>query len=87
MSLFKNLKPLTELPPRPIVTWDKYARIQRNKEIWENKESIVHRLPKHYQKNYWKDVLSDVKPVHYIPPKHRFYWDIHQKREVEAQVN
>lgn len=87
MSLAKNLKPLTDLLPRPIVTWDKNDRIQRNKEIWENKESIVHRLPMHYQKNYWKDLLSDITPVHYRPPLHRFYWDNVQKREIEAQVN
>ena len=49
-SLAKNLVNLTELGPRPVITWDQHERIRRNKEIWDNPESIVHRLPKHYQR-------------------------------------
>lgn len=86
MSLVKNIKPLTKLPPRPVITWDKHERIQRNKEIWANKESVVHRLPEYYQQQYWKDLLSDAKPVHYRPIEHRFYWDEKRKIELEAEV-
>lgn len=86
MSLAKNLKALTELAPRPIVTWDKHQRIVRNKEIWDNKESVVHRLPRHYQERYWREhVLADRAPVHYQPPEKRFYWDAKRLVEVETE--
>lgn len=86
MSLVKNLKPLTKLPPRPVITWDKQERILRNKEIWDNKKSVVHRLPKHYQVRYWQDLLCDAKPVHYRQIEYRFYWDEKRKIEIEAEV-
>jgi large subunit ribosomal protein L28 len=85
MSLLKNIKKLTPLLPRPVITWDKHERIRRNKEIWDNKESIVHRLPLHYQHRYWKNVLSDVQPVHYRPPESRFLWDTKRLVEVETE--
>ena len=61
-SFTKNLIPLTSLPPKPIVTWDKYLRVTRHLEIWNNPNSIVHRLPKHYQDRFWKNLLSDRIP-------------------------
>uniref|UniRef100_A0A915EMI8 Large ribosomal subunit protein bL28m n=1 Tax=Ditylenchus dipsaci TaxID=166011 RepID=A0A915EMI8_9BILA len=85
MSLAKHLKPLVEKAPRPVINWDKHERIKRNQEIWDNKDSVVHRLPRHYQMRYWKNVLSDRTPVHYRPPQHRFYWDEYQVREVETE--
>jgi len=85
MSLTKNLKTLTNLAPRPVVTWDKCERIRRNKAIWDDKDSIVHRLPLHYQQRYWKNILSDAKPVHYRIPKSRFYWDPVRLVEVEVE--
>ena len=48
-SLTKNVVPLTKVAPRPVITWDKHERLNRNKEIWDDPKSIVHRLPKHYQ--------------------------------------
>src|SRR4051812_17740913 len=87
MSLAKNLKPLTELAPRPVITWDKRERIERNREIWSNPNSIVHRLPQHFQQRYWRNfVLADRTPVHYRPPKNRFYWDEKRMVEVETEV-
>jgi hypothetical protein len=86
MSLAKHLKPLTELLPRHVVTWDKEERIKRNREIWANADSIVHRLPKHYQLRYWRELLVDRTPVHYRKPEHRFYWDENQLREIETEV-
>ena len=86
MSLVKNLKNLTSLRPRPVITWDKTERIRRNKEIWDNKESIVHRLPLHYQHRYWTNVLSNIQPVHYRPPESRFHWDPNRLVEVETEV-
>jgi len=86
MSLAKHLKPLTNLAPRPVVTWDKYERIMRHKEIWDDPKSVVHRLPKFYQERYWKNyVLADRTPVHYQPPEHRLYWDLKRKVEVETE--
>ncbi|EYC31891.1 hypothetical protein Y032_0003g1288 [Ancylostoma ceylanicum] len=85
MSLTKNLKSLTSVGPRAVVTWDKAERIRRNEEIWANPESIVHRLPEHYTKRYWDNLLRDAKPVHYRPPTSRFYWDPVRNVEVEAE--
>ncbi|KAK5980074.1 Ribophorin II [Trichostrongylus colubriformis] len=85
MSLTKNLKSLTSIGPRAIVTWDKAERIRRNEEIWANPDSIVHRLPEHYCKRYWDNLLRDVTPVHYRPPTSRLYWDPVRKVEVEAE--
>jgi large subunit ribosomal protein L28 len=85
MSLVKNLKNLTSLRPRPVITWDKSERIRRNKEIWDNKESIVHRLPLHYQHRHWKNVLADIQPVHYRPPEGRYLWDTQKLVEVETE--
>ncbi|KAI1708883.1 ribophorin II [Ditylenchus destructor] len=85
MSFPKNLRPLTHLPPRPVITWDKYERIKRNQEIWSDKSSVVHRLPKHYQLRYWKNILLDRTPVHYKPPPFRFYWDENRKVEIETE--
>lgn len=65
MSLAKNLKHLTNASPRAVVTWDKAERIRRNEEIFANPESIVHRLPEHYKRRYWEDLLRDITPVHY----------------------
>lgn len=73
MSLAKNLKQLTSIGPRPIVTWDKAERIRRNEEIWANPESIVHRLPDHYKKRYWDNLLRDAVPVHYRYSNFIFY--------------
>jgi len=86
LSLIKNLMPLSELPPDDkIVTWDVYKKVQRHLEIWNNPKSIVHRLPKHYQEHFWKNLLSSPMPVHYRPPKHRFYWDKKRNIELEAE--
>lgn len=87
MSLMKNLKPLGNLLPRPVVTWDKHERIVRNQEIWDNPKSIVHRLPVHYQQRYWKNVMSDAAPVHYERPASRLMWDTARLIEVEMQVS
>jgi len=87
MSLAKNLIPMTRAPPRPVITWDKHERIRRNKEIWDNKNSIVHRLPKHYQERYWRlHVLADKAPVHYRPPEFRLYWDTKRLVQIETEV-
>ncbi|KAF7637357.1 hypothetical protein Mgra_00003100 [Meloidogyne graminicola] len=84
-SLAKNLIPLTNKTPRAVLTWDMHEKIRRNKEIWDDSNSIVHRLPKHYQRNYWKNfVLSKPTPVHYTSPDFRFYWD--QKRNVQFET-
>ncbi|KHN73389.1 39S ribosomal protein L28, mitochondrial [Toxocara canis] len=75
MSLTKNLKALSSAAPRVVISWDRAERIRRNKEIWDNKESIVHRLPMHYQKRYWENILTEAAPVHYRPPTSRYSWD------------
>ncbi|VDO71210.1 unnamed protein product [Heligmosomoides polygyrus] len=62
MSLTKNLKSLTSVGPRAVVTWDKAERIRRNEEIWANPDSIVHRLPEHYCKRYWDNLLLIYPP-------------------------
>ncbi|KHJ97886.1 ribophorin II [Oesophagostomum dentatum] len=85
MSLTKNLRSLTSIGPRAVVTWDKAERIRRNEEIWANPDSIVHRLPEHYCKRYWDNLLRDAKPVHYRPPTSRLYWDPVRKVEIEAE--
>ncbi|KAK6760071.1 hypothetical protein RB195_021548 [Necator americanus] len=85
MSLTKNLRSLTSIGPRAVVTWDKAERIRRNEEIWANPNSIVHRLPEHYCKRYWDNLLRDATPVHYRPPTSRLYWDPVRKVEVEAE--
>ncbi|KAJ1347903.1 hypothetical protein KIN20_003082 [Parelaphostrongylus tenuis] len=85
MSLAKNLKSLTSVGPRAVITWDKAERIRRNEEIWSNPGSIVHRLPKHYCKRYWENLLRDVTPVHYRPPAFRLYWDPVRNVEIEAE--
>lgn len=41
------------------------ARIRRNEEIWKKPDSIVHRLPEHYKKRYWGNLLRNAHPVHY----------------------
>ncbi|CAD5215732.1 unnamed protein product [Bursaphelenchus okinawaensis] len=84
-SLAKNLQVLTKLKPRPVITWDKAERIKRNQEIWKDPKSVVHRLPLHYQKRYWANILADQTPVHYEPPQSRYMWDSHRKVEVELQ--
>jgi len=69
-----------------VITWDKHERIRRNKEIWDNKDSIVHRLPKHYQERYWRQhVLADKAPVHYRPPEFRLYWDTKRLVQIETE--
>uniref|UniRef100_A0A0M3IQ94 Complex I-B17 n=1 Tax=Ascaris lumbricoides TaxID=6252 RepID=A0A0M3IQ94_ASCLU len=75
MSLVKNLKAISSGAPRAVISWDRAERIRRNKEIWDNKESIVHRLPLHYQKRYWENILREAAPVHYRPPTNRYCWD------------
>ncbi|KAI6180938.1 39S ribosomal protein L28, mitochondrial [Aphelenchoides besseyi] len=85
MSLMKNLKPLTKIAPRPVIAWDKHERIVRNQEIWANPNSIVHRLPFHYQQRYWRNVLSDAQPVHYEPPAQSLMWDTKRLIEVELE--
>lgn len=85
MSLFKNLKAITTASPKPIITWDKVERIRRNKEIWDDKSSVVHRLPEFYKKRYWEELLKDKKPIHYIPPKERYAWDSHRKVMIENE--
>ena len=87
LSFTKNLIPLTDLPPSPIVTWDKYLRVRRHLEIWNKSCSIVNRLPKHYQDHFWKNLLYDRQPVHYMPPQYRFYWDEKRLVEIEAEVS
>ena len=83
----KNLKQLTSAPPRPVISWDKYERIERNKEIWDRADSIVHRLPLHYQQRYWRNVvLADAQPVHYEPFQYRLGWDERRLVEVELEV-
>ncbi|GMR32134.1 hypothetical protein PMAYCL1PPCAC_02329, partial [Pristionchus mayeri] len=86
-NLVKNLKKMTDLPTKAVCTWDKAARIRRNEEIWANEESIVHRLPEHYKKRYWENVLADAKPVHYRPPTSRFFWDEQRLEKVEMEDN
>ncbi|KAL7077768.1 hypothetical protein ACQ4LE_003494 [Meloidogyne hapla] len=84
-SFTKSLIPLTDKAPRAILTWNMHEKIRRNKEIWDDPESIVHRLPKHYQRRYWKNfVLSKPTPVHYTPPEFRYYWDT--KRNVQFET-
>uniref|UniRef100_A0A0N5BC79 Large ribosomal subunit protein bL28m n=1 Tax=Strongyloides papillosus TaxID=174720 RepID=A0A0N5BC79_STREA len=85
MSLYKNLKAVTTALPRPVITWDKAERIRRNKEIWDDPNSVVHRLPEFYKKRYWEELLKDKKPVHYIPPKERYSWDSHRQVMVENE--
>uniref|UniRef100_A0A0K0EZZ9 Large ribosomal subunit protein bL28m n=1 Tax=Strongyloides venezuelensis TaxID=75913 RepID=A0A0K0EZZ9_STRVS len=85
MSLYKNLKAVTTALPRPVITWDKAERIRRNKEIWDDPNSVVHRLPEFYKKRYWEELLKDKKPVHYIPPKERYSWDKHRLVMVENE--
>jgi hypothetical protein len=87
MSLMKNLKPLTSLLPKPVITWDKHERIVRNKEIWDNPKSIVHRLPKHYVERYWKNLLLDAEPIHYERPTCRLMWDTKRLVEVQLEVS
>lgn len=87
MSLMKNLKPVTQMLPRPVITWDKHERIVRNKEIWDNPKSIVHRLPNHYKERYWKNLLLDAAPVHYERPKARLFWDTKRLVEVELEAS
>jgi len=84
-SLTKNLIPITDLLPRSIVTWDKFLRVQRHLDIWNTPNSIVHRLPKHYQDRFWHNLLIDRQPVHYYPQKHRFYWDKSRLIEIETE--
>ncbi|EJD73868.1 hypothetical protein LOAG_18742 [Loa loa] len=83
--LVKNLKAVTNLAPIPVITWDRAERIRRNKEIWDNKDSIVHRLPYHYKKRYWEYVLSEAKPVHYRKPTSRYEWDAKRRTMVEVE--
>uniref|UniRef100_A0A914MED8 39S ribosomal protein L28, mitochondrial n=1 Tax=Meloidogyne incognita TaxID=6306 RepID=A0A914MED8_MELIC len=84
-SLTKNLIPLTDKAPRAVLIWNMHEKIRRNKEIWDDPDSIVHRLPKHYQRRYWKNfVLSKPAPVHYTPPEFRYYWD--NKRNVQLET-
>ncbi|KJH40819.1 AMP-binding enzyme [Dictyocaulus viviparus] len=85
MSLTKNLISLTSVGPRPIITWDKAERIRRHEEIWANPNSVVHRLPEHYCKRYWDNLLREATPVHYRPPASRLYWDPKRMVEVEAE--
>ncbi|VDK86178.1 unnamed protein product [Litomosoides sigmodontis] len=85
LCLAKNLKPVTNFPPRPVITWDRAERIRRNKEIWDNKNSIVHRLPHHYKKRYWEYVLGEAKPVHYRKPTSRYEWDAKRRTMVETE--
>ncbi|MCP9262201.1 39S ribosomal protein L28, mitochondrial [Dirofilaria immitis] len=67
----KNLKSVTNLAPVPIITWDRAERIRRNKEIWDNKNSIF--------------VLSQAKPVHYRKPVYRYEWDTKRRIMVETE--
>lgn len=77
----------SKLRPRAIIDWEKSERIIRHKEIWDDKDSIVHRLPLHYQRNYWKNyVLADRAPVHYDPPAERFWYDDKRNEWRESQV-
>uniref|UniRef100_A0A914VUS5 Large ribosomal subunit protein bL28m n=1 Tax=Plectus sambesii TaxID=2011161 RepID=A0A914VUS5_9BILA len=85
MSLLKNLVDLTTLPPKARVTWDKARRILRNREIWADPTSVVHRLPVFYQERYWKELLRDATPVHYRPPTVRFQWDSERLVQVERE--
>uniref|UniRef100_A0AC35U134 39S ribosomal protein L28, mitochondrial n=1 Tax=Rhabditophanes sp. KR3021 TaxID=114890 RepID=A0AC35U134_9BILA len=86
MSLFKNLKTVTTALPKPIVSWDKAERIQRNKDIWDDKDSIVHRLPEHYKTYYWANIIASKKPVHYEPVKERYSWDTHTKKMIQNEI-
>lgn len=63
------------LKPRPIVTWDKVQRIIRHQEIWNDKNSVVHRLPQHYKSRYWTNLLRDRTPVHWRPFETRYTFD------------
>jgi len=73
------------LAPRKVVTWDKVQRIYRNSEIWKKKDSIVHRLPDHYKRRYWQNILHDRRPVHYQPPTVRYEWDPVKNIRVENE--
>ncbi|VDN06920.1 unnamed protein product [Thelazia callipaeda] len=83
-SLARNLKTVSNLAPRSVITWDRAERIRRNKEIWDNKDSVVHRLPRHYKEKYWEYVLSEATPVHYRKPTSRYEWD--SKRRIMVEV-
>lgn len=86
-SLAKNLVNLTPRVPKSIITWEKAARIQRNEEIWRNPDSIVHRLPEHFKRRYWANILSDRTAVHYRAPAASFAWDSERKEEIELEEN
>ncbi|CAJ0571552.1 unnamed protein product, partial [Mesorhabditis spiculigera] len=87
MSLAKNVAKVTEALPRAVITWDKAARIRRYEEIWANPKSVVHRLPDHYKKRFWDNVLRDAAPVHYRPPTSRYAWDEKRLVMVEQEDN
>ncbi|VDD90007.1 unnamed protein product [Enterobius vermicularis] len=87
MSLAKNVTAIGSGLPRMVVTWDRANRIKRNKEIWDNPNSVVHRLPRHYQDRYWKNyVLAEARPVHYRPPATRYSWDPKRLVMIENEV-
>lgn len=45
----------------------------------------MHRLPEHYSKRYWENLLRDATPVHYRPPSSHLYWDPVRKVKVVAE--
>ncbi|CAB3405530.1 unnamed protein product [Caenorhabditis bovis] len=87
MSLAKNLKNLTQSVRKNVITWDKAERIRRNEEIFKNPDSVVHRLPDHYKRRYWNNLLLDRTPVHYRPPTSCLAWDAVKQTEVELEEN
>uniref|UniRef100_A0A915K319 39S ribosomal protein L28, mitochondrial n=1 Tax=Romanomermis culicivorax TaxID=13658 RepID=A0A915K319_ROMCU len=74
-----------KLAPKPVVTWEKAQRIWRNWDIWRDPQSVVHRLPEHYKRRYWANILADRTPVHYQPPDVRFSYDPIKKLTIEHE--
>uniref|UniRef100_A0A0N5AES1 39S ribosomal protein L28, mitochondrial n=1 Tax=Syphacia muris TaxID=451379 RepID=A0A0N5AES1_9BILA len=83
MALARNVKSVSLGLPKKVITWDRVYRIKRNKEIWDNPNSVVHRLPRFYQDRYWK--VS--KPVHYRLPTSRYVWDEKRNEMIENEIN
>ncbi|VDP29437.1 unnamed protein product [Soboliphyme baturini] len=78
---------MSVLRPRPVITWQKAQKIWRSWEIWQQPDSIVHRLPEFYKRHYWDTVLRDPEPVHYRRPEKRYTFDPKRKIRIEHEDN
>lgn len=88
MALARNVKSVSLGLPKKVITWDRVYRIKRNKEIWDDPNSVVHRLPRFYQDRYWKEnVMAEAKPVHYRLPTSRYVWDEKRNEMIENEIN